>query len=159
MNVNQATVVGRVTRDPEIRTTQSGQAVTSFSLATNDYWTDKSGQKQEKTEFHNIVLWGRLAEIAGQYMVKGQEVYINGKMQTREYEGKDGIMRKTTEIVGSNLQLGQRPGGGRSDDEASRANGSAGFTNKKNYKKEDSTVPTIDLDAEQDEIRVEDIPF
>jgi single-strand DNA-binding protein len=73
MNVNKAIIVGRLTRDPEMRSTPSGQQVTTLSLATNNYWTDKSGTRQERTEFHNIVLWGRLAEVASQYLTKGQE--------------------------------------------------------------------------------------
>ena len=89
MNVNKVLLVGRLTREPEIRTTSSGQSVTSLSLATNSFWKDKSGQKQERTEFHNVVLWGRLAEIAGQFLVKGAEVFIEGRLQTRKYTAKD----------------------------------------------------------------------
>src|SRR5665647_2369072 len=100
MNVNKVVLVGRVTRDPEMRTTPTGQSVATLSIATNNFWTDKSGTKQEKTEFHNVVLWGRLAEIAGQYLTKGQECFIEGRLQTREYTAKDGSLKKITEIVG-----------------------------------------------------------
>src|SRR3990170_4174022 len=106
MNVNKVVLVGRLTRDPEIRTTASGQSVASISLATNRFWKDKNGQRQEKTSFHNIVLWGRLAEITGQYLTKGQEAYIEGRLETRKYTGKDGIERRTTEVVAENMQLG-----------------------------------------------------
>src|SRR3990172_9733755 len=112
MNVNKVVLVGRLTRDPEIRTTASGQSVASISLATNRFWKDKNGQRQDKTSFHNIVLWGRLAEIAGQYLSKGQECYIEGRLQTRSYTGKDNVERRTTEIVAENMQLGSRPQGG-----------------------------------------------
>lgn len=167
MNVNKAIVVGRVTRDPELRQTQNGASVTSFSIATNQHWTDKQGQRQEKTEFHNIVLWGRIAEIAGQYIVKGQECCVEGHMQTREYEGKDGIARRITEIVGESFQLGQRPKGSVQDDNnyQEKSNASSGFSNRKNKSEKRSEVqsediPTIHLDRDsEEEIRVEDIPF
>ena len=112
MNVNKVILVGRLTRDPELRTTPSGQTVTSISLATNNFWTDKNGQKQEKTEFHNIVLWGKTAEVAGQYLVKGQEAFFEGRLQTRAYTGKDGVERRTTEIVAETMQFGSKPGAG-----------------------------------------------
>lgn len=108
MNVNKVIIVGRLTRDPETRTTQNGQSTCSLSVATNNFWTDKSGQKQEKTEFHELVLWGRLADIAGQYFTKGQEGYFEGRLHTREYTSKDGQGRKVTEVIVENMQLGQR---------------------------------------------------
>jgi len=153
MNVNKAIIVGNLTRDPEVRTTTSGQTVTSFGIATNSHWTDKNGQKQEKTEFHNVVLWGRLAEVAGQYLTKGQQAYIEGRIQTRTYTGKDGNERKITEIVGENLQMGSRPQGG------------SGFTPKSQpvpksqpTKPAEEDIPTINLDDEE-EIKIEDVPF
>jgi single-strand DNA-binding protein len=108
MNVNKVILVGRLTRDPELRNTPAGQTVASVGLATNRTWKDQNGQKQEQTEFHNVVLWGRLAEIAGQYLTKGREAYIEGRLQTRKYTAKDGTERKTTEIVAETLQLGAR---------------------------------------------------
>src|SRR3990167_5143998 len=111
MNVNKAILVGRLTRDPDMRTTQSGQSVVTLSMATNNFWTDKSGTRQERTEFHNVVLWGRLSEIASQYLTKGQEWFIEGRLQTREYTAKDGSQRRVTEIVGENMQLGNRAQG------------------------------------------------
>src|SRR3990167_9839198 len=111
MNVNKAILVGRLTRDPDMRTTPSGQSVATISMATNNFWTDKSGTRQERTEFHNVVLWGRLAEIASQYLTKGQECFIEGRLQTREYTAKDGSQRRVTEIVGENMQLGNRAQG------------------------------------------------
>ena len=112
MNINKAILVGRLTRDPEVRTTATGQTVTSISIATNRFWKDKNGQKQDQTEFHNVVLWGKLGEIAGQYLTKGQEAYIEGRLTTRKYTGKDGIEKRTTEIVAENMQLGSRAGQG-----------------------------------------------
>ena len=111
MNVNKVILVGRLTRDPETRSTQSGQTVTTIGLATSHRWSDKSGQKQEKAEFHTIIVWGRLAEIASQYLTKGQEAYFEGRLQTRAYTGKDGVERRVTEIVAENMQMGSRPMG------------------------------------------------
>lgn len=112
MNVNRVIIVGRLTSAAEIRTTQTGQNVCSFRLATNNFWVDKSGAKKEKTEFHNIVLWGRLADIAGEYLVKGQECFVEGRLETREYQKKDGTAGRSTDIIGEFMQLGARPNGG-----------------------------------------------
>ncbi len=163
MNVNKAIIVGRLTRDPEVRTTPSGQQVTTLGMATSHTWKDKMGQKQEKTEFHNVVLWGRLAEIAGQYLTKGQECFIEGRLQTRAYAGKDGVERKTTEIIAENMQLGSRPqgqGGGGYAPKPAAAPGqgyskSAAGTAAPVMEEE---IPTINLDDEK-EIRIEDVPF
>jgi single-strand DNA-binding protein len=146
MNLNQVSLIGRLTKDPELRELQTGQKVTSFSMATNEFWTDKQGVKQEKTEFHNIVIWGRIAEVAAQYLQKGQECMIQGKMQTRSYQAKDGTTRYVTEVVGDFLQLGQRAQGSvkrEPGQDAGRAT-----------PEEESA---IDLDKE--EIKIEDIPF
>src|SRR3989339_868271 len=111
MNLNKVMLVGRLTRDVEVRNTATGQTVAAISIATNRFWKDKSGQRQDQTEFHNVVLWGRLAEIAGQYLSKGQETFIEGRLQTRKYTAKDGTERRTTEIVAENMQLGSRAQG------------------------------------------------
>jgi len=103
MDLNKAMIIGRLTRDPELRTTPQGTAVASFSLATNFVWTDSSGQKQEKVEYHNIVVWRKLAEICGQYLKKGSKTYIEGRLQTRDWEGQDGIKRYRTEVVADNM--------------------------------------------------------
>jgi single-strand DNA-binding protein len=153
MNVNKVILVGRLTRDPEIRSTSSGKTVASVGLATNNYWTDKNGQKQERTEFHNIVLWGRLAEIAGQYLTKGQEAYFEGRLQTRTYTGKDGVERRATEIVAENMQLGSRPqGAGRQTPPESKPAQAA-------TPPAEEQIPTINLDEEQEEVKIEDVPF
>ena len=160
MNVNKVHLVGRLTRDPEARSTATGQSVTSFGLATNRTWKDKNGQKQEQSEFHNIVLWGRLAEIAGQYLSKGQECYIEGRLQTRSYTGKDNVERRTTEIVAENMQLGSRPQGGSiASGAATSAVATQGTPKKKEQEKEED-IPTINLDEEEkDEIKIDDVPF
>lgn len=110
-SLNRAQVIGNMTRDPEMRQTSGGQVVASFSVATNRSWTDSSGQRQEKAEFHNIVAWGKLAEICGQYLKKGRKVFVEGRMQTREWEGEDGQKRYRSEIVAENIILLDRPGG------------------------------------------------
>ena len=104
--VNKVILVGRLGRDPEIRYTPSGAAVANFSIATSDEWRDKeSGEKQEKTEWHRIVAWRRLGEICGEYLRKGSQVYIEGKLQTRSWEDRDGNTRYTTEVVAQTMQM------------------------------------------------------
>ncbi len=113
--VNKAILVGNLGSDPETRYTAGGSAVTNVSLATTDSWKDKqSGEQQEKTEWHKVVFFGRLAEIAAEYLRKGSQIYVEGRIQTRKWQGKDGQDRWTTEIVGNEMQmLGGRGGGGR----------------------------------------------
>lgn len=159
MNVNKVLLVGRLTRDPEIRNTPSGQTVASISMATNRFWKDKNGQRQDKTEFHNVVLWGRLAEIAGQYLTKGQEAYIEGRMETRKYTGKDGIERRTTEIVAENMQLGSRPQGSASRPAGTYSAPQAPSAQQTSQRPAEEEIPTINLDEEQDEVKIEDVPF
>lgn len=111
MNLNKAMIIGNVTRDPELKTISSGQNVSSFGVATNLVWTDQAGQKQQKVEFHNIVAWRRLGEICAQYLKKGSKVYIEGRLQTRDWLGQDGQKRYMTEIVAENMIMLDRPGG------------------------------------------------
>lgn len=101
--VNKVIIIGHLGKDPEVRYTPSGQAVANFALATTESWNDKQGQKQEKTEWHRIVAWGKTAELAGEYLAKGRQVYIEGKLQTRQWDDRDGNKKYTTEIVVSNL--------------------------------------------------------
>ena len=148
MNLNRAMIIGNLTRDPEVRTTTTGKNVASFGVATNSVWTDASGQKQEKVEFHNIVAWGKLADICGQYLAKGRKVYVEGRLQTREWEGQDKQKRKTTEIIAENmimLDRGNAP--------AAAGAPRAAVAN--------AQVPAeaVQAAAADDEIRVEDIPF
>jgi single-strand DNA-binding protein len=111
--VNKVILVGNLGADPEVRYTAGGSAIANLSVATKDQWTDKqTGQKQEKTEWHRVKMFGRLAEIAGEYLKKGQQVYIEGALRYDKYTGKDGVERYTTDIVASDLQmLGGRSGG------------------------------------------------
>ncbi len=114
-SINKAILIGNLGADPELRYTTGGQAVASFSIATTERYKSKDGEKQEKTEWHNIVCWARLAEIANEYLKKGNPVYIEGRIQTRSYDDKDGIKRYRTEIVAQQLQLlgGRDQGGSR----------------------------------------------
>lgn len=105
MSVNKVIIVGRLGADPELKTLGSGQAVANFNLATSENWVDRDGQKQERTEWHRIVVWGKLAEICRQYLSKGRQVFVEGKLQTRSWEDQQGQKRYTTEIVASNVQF------------------------------------------------------
>jgi single-strand DNA-binding protein len=113
-SVNKVIILGNLGRDPETRYTTGGEAVTNLNIATSEQWKDKSGEKQERTEWHRVVLFGRQAEIAGEYLKKGRSVYIEGRLQTRKYTDKDGVEKYSTEIVGDRMQLigGSREGGG-----------------------------------------------
>ena len=112
-SVNKVILIGNLGRDPETRYTTGGDAVTNLRIATTETWKDKSGEKQEKTEWHTVVLFGRQAEIAGEYLKKGRPVYIEGRLQTRKYTDKEGVEKYSTEIVGDRMQLlGGREGVG-----------------------------------------------
>ncbi len=150
MNLNKAMLIGNLTRNPEVRTTPQGQTVCSFGMATNRRWVDQSGTRQEQVEFHNIVAWGKLAEICGQYLVKGKQVYIEGRLQTRKWQGQDGAEKQRTEIVAETMQmLGNKPGGSVAPSAAS---------DTQSYS---SATPTASSSpAEENEgIKVEEIPF
>lgn len=152
MNLNKAMIIGNLTRDPEIRTTPTGQTVASFDVATNFIWTDQSGQKQERVEYHHVAAWRRLAEICGQYLKKGSKVYIEGRLQTRDWVGQDGAKRSRTEIVAENMiMLGDRGGSGAGAARPAQ-NIPAG---------ENAEIPIIqeDEDMVEEEIKVENIPF
>ncbi len=110
MNLNRAMIIGNVTRDPEVRTTPGGQTVANFGVATNFVWTDQSGHKQEKAEFHNVVAWRKLADICGQYLKKGSKVYVEGRLQTRTWDDQNGVKRYRTEIIAENMIMLDRPG-------------------------------------------------
>lgn len=146
MNLNKVFILGRLTADPQLRTTTTGQQVTSFSLATNRVWTDKSGQKKEEAEFHNIVVWGRQAEIANKFLNKGSLALVEGRLQTRSWQDKQGQNRKTTEIIADRIQLGPKFTGG--NQQHSVQNSQAAPAPQQ--------VPTIEID---EEIKAEDLPF
>ena len=153
MNLNKVFILGRVTAQPELRTTPGGQSVTGFSIATNRVWTDKAGTKQEEVEFHNVVVWGRQAEIATQFLTKGSLVLIEGRLQTRSWQDKQGQARKTTEIVADRIQLGPRPMGA--------AGAPGGVPTKGTMKEEkqaprEEELPTINI---EEETKSEELPF
>ncbi|MFA5644261.1 MAG: single-stranded DNA-binding protein [Patescibacteria group bacterium] len=143
-SLNKAMIIGNLTRDPEIRNTPSGQTVSSFSVATNLVWNDQNGQQQSKTEFHNIVAWRKLGEICGQYLSKGMKVYIEGRLQTSEWNSQDGNKRQKTEIIADNMII-LTPKGNNS-----------GASYPKNNDNEEIVLPESD---DENEIKIEDIPF
>lgn len=143
MNLNKAMIIGNLTRDPEMRNTPSGAQVASFSIATSLVWTDQSGQQQKKTEFHNIIAWRKLAEICAQYLRKGSKVYVEGRLQTTEWTGQDGVKRYRTEIVAENMIMLDRQGASNSNNE---------------FRNDVQTVNQME-DEQEEEIRVENIPF
>jgi len=173
MNLNKAFLIGRLTRDPETKTTPSGQLVCNFGLATNRTWNNQeTNQKEEKTEFHNIVLWRRLAEIASQYLTKGSLVLIEGRIQTRSWQDASGNKRYRTEIVGENMQMGPRntsqaglpknsfDGQNRGQKETIKDDIPIIEEGKPYSNKEPQEPPAINSsDNKDEEIDVKDIPF
>ncbi len=145
MNLNKVFLIGRLTRDPESKTLPSGQAVTNLGLATGRHFTDKSGQKQQETEFHNIVLFGRLAEIAQQYLTKGSLVFLDGRIRTRNWQDNSGTKRYRTEIIIQRLQLGPKS--------APKV-----IPPENKTKVQEPDIPIIEEESEE-EIDVKDIPF
>lgn len=157
MNLNRAMVIGNCTRDPETRTTPSGAVVCSFGVATNHVWKDAQGQKQEKVEYHNIVTWGKLAEICGQYVARGRKVYVEGRIQSREWDGQDGVKRNRTEIVAENVILLDRaPQGTGAPMPRPAAEPPAAYPAAANAMPAPAPMPANPPD---DEIKIEDIPF
>ncbi len=147
MYLNKAIVIGNLTRDPEIKALPSGVKVASFSVATNRVWKDKNGVKQENVDYHNVVVFGRQAEIVGQYMKKGSSILVEGRMQTRSWEDAGGVKKYRTEIIADRIQFGPRKEGG--------ATGG-------NYSPEPASDDKKALDTieyPEEEINPEDIPF
>ena len=105
MSVNKVLLIGRLGSNPEIRFTPSGAAVANFSMATNESWNDKNGQKQERTEWHRVVVWGKLAQLCGEYLSKGRQCYVEGRMQTRQWQDKEGQTKYTTEVIANSIQF------------------------------------------------------
>ena len=158
MNLNKAIIAGRLTADPQLRTIASGQAVATFSLATNRVWTDKAGAKQEAAEFHNIVVWGRQAEIVAKFLTKGAIALVEGRLQTRSWDDQQGMKHWKTEVVADRVQFGPRPagvpysGGGAQNFAAAQQ-----FSHQASPAQEPAPeLPTIQV---EDEIKAEDLPF
>lgn len=145
---NQAIVMGNLTRDPELRSTPNGQSVASFSVATNRSWQDSSGERQEAAEFHEIVAWGKLGELAGQYLAKGRKVMVVGRLQTRSWE-KDGVTHRRTEIVASDISFLDRPA------EGFEGSAPAGPAPEKKTQPKDVVIE----DLGDDPINLDEIPF
>lgn len=157
MNLNRVILIGNMTRDPELRSLPSGQPVASFGLATNRIWKGKDGSQQKHTEFHNIVMFGRLAEIAQQYLKKGASIMIEGRIQTRSWQGQDGAKKYKTEIVTENMQMGPK----RTSD-GTRAENTSGIqvdppSSEGLGGDKLGEVPTVEYP--EDEINPNDIPF
>jgi single-strand DNA-binding protein len=156
MDLNKVMIIGRLTQDPEARTTPQGVPVTNFSVATNRVWKDQQGNQQDSTEYHNIVAWRRLGEICAQYLSKGRQVYIEGHLQTRNWEGQDGQKRYRTEIVADNMiMLGSRGEGATT--QASQEQSAPAARAAKTPAKEPEFASA--QPASDEEIRIEDIPF
>ena len=152
MDLNRATIVGRLTRDPEVRTTPSGVSVTSFGVATNFIWTDQAGEKKQSVEFHNVVAWRKLGEIAGQYLRKGSRVLIEGRLQTTNWDGQDGAKRNRTEIVADNLIMLDSKG-------SSPTEPISQMTSEAPSDVSEPRRPEPPPSGSSEEISVEDIPF
>lgn len=170
MDINRATIVGRLTRDPESRTTNSGTNVVNFSVATNSAWKDRAtGERKEAVEYHNVIAWGKLGEIVSQYMHKGRRVLVEGRLQTRSWDGQDGAKRNRTEIVADNIIM--------LDSKSATSTGSAGAAvpdrTTEEIQIEEPRPPsarggsegnlggpaTPSQGGQEEEISVEDIPF
>jgi single-strand DNA-binding protein len=157
-DLNKVMLIGNLTRDPELRSTPNGQSVASFAIATNRAWNDAAGQLQKAVEYTDIVVWGKLAEVAGQIMKKGRRVYVEGRLQTRNWEGQDGVKRYKTEVIGSDVIVLDRPQ-------------SVGWDNDNNtqatpatHSAPAATSPELEpvgavSSPKSDEIDIEDIPF
>ncbi len=148
MDLNRVMILGRLTRDPEVRSTPSGQSVANVGVATSRVWKDTSGTRQERPEYHNVVLWGKLADIAGQYLGKGRRVYIEGRLETRDWTGQDGVKRYRTEIIAENLIMLDAPRSGQSQGESTSG-----------MRSDEDRAPAPPTSIPDDEIKVEDIPF
>lgn len=155
MYINKAILIGNLTKDPEKRALPNGTVVTSLSLATNRVWKDRDGNKQESTDYHNVVVFGRPAETAAQYLKKGQSVYVEGRIQTRSWDDKDGSKKYRTEIVADSVQFGAKAGGA-----GSYGSDSAGIPSStpSSVQSEPSDVGG-QIDYPTDDINPEDIPF
>lgn len=152
MYINKAILIGNLTRDPEKKALPNGTVVTSLALATNRVWKDRDGKKQESTDYHNIVVFGRPAETAAQYLKKGQSVYVEGRIQTRSWDDKDGSKKYRTEIVADTVQFGAKAGGAGTYSDSTPANAPSSV----------SSEPTDvggQIDYPTDDINPEDIPF
>lgn len=155
MDLNKVMLLGRLTRDPEVRTTTSGTMVATLGMATNSSYKDSSGQRQEKAEYHDVVVWSKLAEIAQQYLSKGRRVFVEGRLQTRDWTGTDGVRKFKTEIVAENLIMLDGPKGNEAGYSAAGNSGAPRPAGQPPRPAQAASAAPVD----EEEIRVEDIPF
>lgn len=154
MDLNKVMLIGRLTRDPESRTTPQGVTVCNFSIATSRTWKDAQGNPQERTEFHNIVAWRRLGEICAQYLTKGRQIYLEGHLETRSWEDQAGQKKYRTEVIADNMiMLGSNPA------KSAGADHGAGGEQVFEQKREPAMAVAGNVPAADEEIRIEDIPF
>ncbi len=171
-SLNKVQLIGNLTRDPELRYTPNGNAVCSFSLATNRYWTTDNGEKREEADFHRIVAWNKLAELCSQFLTKGRKVYVEGRLSTRSWTGQDGVQKQTTEVVIDNMILLDNKGGGQEStdethdfhDEAKESKEKPVEEKKQEAKKSDKKKVEKASDdpstgSGQEEVAPDDIPF
>lgn len=158
--------MGRVTADPQLKTTPTGQSVATLSVATNRTWTNKNGQKQEDAQFHNIVVWGRQAEVVGQFLRKGSLVFVEGRLQTRSWQDSQGQTRRVTEIVSERVQLGPRssnPGQGGGSYGGGNFTAPNGFSQStpKNQGVDETPISEVlpEINVDEEDIKPEDLPF
>lgn len=152
MNLNKVFILGNLTRDPEVRTTPSGQQVATFSIATNRVWYNQNKEKNQKVEFHNVVVWGKLAEIASQYLTKGKMALVEGRIETRSWQAQDGTKKYRTEIIAEKLQLGPK------------TQGSAGGykPESQDNSTQESAIPEAEeapMAMDSDEMKTDEVPF
>ena len=148
---NQAIIMGNLTRDPELRTTPSGQSVATFAVATNRSWNDPSGERKDSVEYHDVVAWGKLGELVSNYLTKGRKVLVVGRLQTRNWEGQDGSKKQRTEIVATDINFVDRAAEGYEVDSAPKDSNDS----PKKTKKDDVQIE----DMGEGEINLDDIPF
>jgi single-strand DNA-binding protein len=164
MYLNKALVIGNLTRDPEMKALPSGMKVTSISVATNSTWKDAQGQKQEKTEYHNVVVFGRQAETASQYLKKGQSVMVEGRMQTRSWDASDGQKKYRTEIIADRVQFGPKAGGaggfsGGGEGDSAPTSSRGGAKGATGPSAPQGMPPLETIEYPEDDINPDDIPF
>jgi len=157
MSLNRVQLIGNLTRDPEIKQIPGGSTVATFGVATNFNWTDQSGNKQSKAEFHNVVAWRKLAEICGQFLRKGSKIYVEGRLQTRDWEAEDGTKRYRTEIVADNMIMLDRKG----DFDGGANREAAGIKNASDVPTKDEAVPAVDAAGASagGDVSIDDLPF
>ncbi|MBI5421064.1 MAG: single-stranded DNA-binding protein [Parcubacteria group bacterium] len=154
MNLNKVILIGRLTSDPELRTTPSGQSVVTLSLATNRVWYDQNKQKKEETEFHTVVVWGRQAETTSQFLKKGALAYVEGRLRTRSWQDTTGNKRRATEVVAENIQFGPRPQ--YSNTGTGQPAGASSQEKEVHQPPQVEELPIIEMG---DEIKSDDLPF